>query len=243
MLCLRLFGLNLPLVDIAFHPKIGRKPVGAHCAAWFYRCRDETMQGRPLHVRNGFEPNTTNPSTIFLDSNGNEHFILRQTPYQARFFSTPIGLIDFHDSRQTVTVRPNHGTAQLMHHHPRRLVASQPQNTLQTYGADAVLLAGHLPDGAKPDRQREMAVLKHSPGSNRHLVTAMATEPAVASHGPSFGCRATRTTPTARPTQCRQILDARLFAGKPLLQLQQRLGIILNHNPKHYRLGSVASNR
>jgi hypothetical protein len=34
-----------------------------------------------------------------------------------------------------------------------------------------------------------------------------------------------------------------LFAGKPLLQLQQRLGIILNHNPKHYRLGSVASNR
>jgi hypothetical protein len=201
------------------------------------------MQGRPLDVRNGFEPNTANPPTIFLDGNGNDHFILRQTPDQARFFSTPIGLINFHDTRQTVTSRPNHRPAQLMHHHPRRLVTPQPQNTLQSYSADAVLLAGHLPDGAEPDRQREMAVLKHSPGSNRHLVAAMATEPAVASDSPSFGCRAARTNPTTRPTQCRQVLDARFLAGKPLFQLQQRPGIILTHNPKHYCLRPVASSR
>jgi len=124
-----------------------------------------------------------------------------------------------------------------MHHHPRRLVTPQPQNTLQTYGADAILLAGYLPDGAKPDRQREMAVLKHSPGSDRHLVSATTAEPAVASHSPSFGCRAARTTPSPGQRNAARFSMACFFAGKPLLQLKQRLGIILFHNTKHYAWG------
>src|ERR1039457_1494917 len=69
---------------------------------------DKTMQGRPLQVWNGLQADTADPPAIFLDSNGNEHFILRQTPDQTRFFGAPIGLIDFYDPRQTVTARPNH---------------------------------------------------------------------------------------------------------------------------------------
>lgn len=82
-----------------------------------------------------------------------------------------------------------------------------------------------------------MAVLKHGPGSDRHLVSAMAAEPAVASHRPSLGCRAARTTPAARPTQARQVRNARLLAAKTLLQLQQRPWIIFAHDLKYNRLG------
>jgi len=95
VLRLWLFGLNLPLVDIAIHPQIGCKPVSAHRAARFCRC-GKTMQGRPFQVWNAFEADTVDPPVIFLYSNGKEHFILRQTPDQTRFFGAPTGLINFH---------------------------------------------------------------------------------------------------------------------------------------------------
>src|ERR1039457_4800972 len=130
-----------------------------------------------------------------------------------------------------------------MQHCPGCFVAPQTQHALLTKGADAVLLAGHLPDGAKPDRQGKMAVLKNSSSRDRHLVAAMTAEPAGAPYCPSFGGCATRATPPRWPAQGRQILGAGLFAGKTPFQLKQRPGIILDHNPKHYCLGLVASSK
>lgn len=122
-----------------------------------------------------------------------------------------------------------------MQHGPRRLVTAQPQDGLQTKGADAVFLAGDLPDGAKLDRQWKMAVLKDGSGRDRHLVAAMAAKPAISPYRPSFGSLTVRACPARGPTQRRQILDTGFLAGKTLLQLQQRPWKVFGH-PRTLRL-------
>jgi len=47
---------------------------------------------------------------------------------------------------------------------PGGFVAPQPQHALDAKGADAVLLAGELRDGAEPDRQGKKAVLENVNG-------------------------------------------------------------------------------
>ena len=201
------------------------------------------MQGCPRQVWDGAEPNAADLPAILLGGDGKQRFVLRQTPGHVRPFRAPIGLINLHGARQAVAAGANYRPAQLMQHGPRRLVTSQPQDALQTKGADAVLLAGNLPDGAKPDRQRQMAVLKDGSGRDRHLVAAMAAKPAIAPYRPSFGSRTARAHPARGPTQRRQILNAGLLAGKTPLRFQQRPWIIFVHDQKHYRLWPVASSK
>ena len=98
-----------------------------------------------------------------------------------------------------------------MQHRPRRLVAAQTKNTLQTQGADAVLLAGNLPHGAEPDRQRHVAVLKNGARNDRHLVATMVAKPAMPPNRPGIATHATRTDPAAGPAQCREVLNTGLL--------------------------------
>src|SRR5690349_17660080 len=56
-----------------------------------------------------------------------------------------------------------HGASQFMQPHPGRLVALQPEHSLQSQGAGTVLLSGNPPHGAKPDRQRGPRILEDRP--------------------------------------------------------------------------------
>jgi hypothetical protein len=50
---------------------------------------------------------------------------------------------------------------------PSGLIASQSQDSFQSQGAGAVLPAGHIPHGAKPNRQRLARALKDRPGQSQ----------------------------------------------------------------------------
>lgn len=56
--------------------------------------------------------------------------------------------------RAAARARSHHGTTQLVQQRPSRLVASQPQNALQSHCVDAILLAGDPPRRPKPQGQR-----------------------------------------------------------------------------------------
>ena len=181
--------------------------------------------------------------SIFLGGDDNQGFELSLPADCARFFAAPVGLVHLDDAIQPIPARTNHGPAQLMQHRPGCLVASQAENALQAQGADAVLLAGDLPHGAKPDRQGQMTVLENGSCRHRHFIPAMIAKPTIAPNRPRIGASASWTDPTARPAQCREVFGASLLAAKAPFQLQQSPRKILVHDPEVYILGLVASSK
>jgi hypothetical protein len=125
-----------------------------------------------------------------------------------------------------------------MQHGPGGLIAAQAQNPLQAQGANSVL--SHRP---KPDRQRQMAVLKNRPRRDRHLVVADGASPAIPPHAAGRRSRTTWTCPSPRPSKHCRILDAGIFAAETFLQLKQSPRIIPAHGSKHDILGSVSSSK
>jgi hypothetical protein len=95
--------------------------------------------------------------------------------------------------QKRVTTRRQSATEGLFRagaHSPGRLVTASAENPLQTPGAHAVLLAGDLPHGAEPDRQRYVTVLKDGPCGDRHLIPAMAAKPTRPPNRPGIGSSA-----------------------------------------------------
>jgi hypothetical protein len=126
VLVIGLLGLHVALVDIAVQFQIGLEAIGSHCAAGFYRCVYEAMQGCSRQIRDRLQPDTA---------------------------------------------WTNHRATQLMQHRPSCLVVPQARHALETKSADAVLLAGKLPDGDQsvrsidadvPPQMSKRAQLLHS---------------------------------------------------------------------------------
>jgi len=86
-----------------------------------------------------------------------------------------------------------------------------------------------------------VAVLQNGPRRDRHLIPALLAAPATPPDRPNIGPSTPGTYPAARPTQSCEVFGAGLFAAKAPLQLKQCPRKILDHDPKHYRLGPVAS--
>src|ERR1017187_8440404 len=66
------------------------------------------------------------------------------------------------------------------------------------------------------------------------------TDPAVMHGRPSLAPTATRTHKTLRPAQRHEVSATGSVRGKPTLELQDRLAIVLGH-ALHYRQGQVES--
>jgi hypothetical protein len=118
---------------------------------------------------------------------------------------------------------------------PGGFIAAQPQNPLHSSRTDAVLLAGHPPDGPKPQHKRFSRPFKDGSSNDRGLIVTSRTPYNSISRMPPFPVPAARASETLRPTQLVQILSAGLLGRKSPLQLQKVLGVIL-HTLKHYIL-------
>ena len=111
---------------------------------------------------------------------------------------------------------------------PCCLITSQSQNPLHTHRTGTILLAGHPPDGAKPQYKWLSRPLKDRSRNDRDLVITRCTSYQLVSRVPAFLVPAARAPETLRPTQFVQILSTGLFRRKSLLQLRKILGVILH---------------
>src|SRR5438105_3002615 len=102
---------------------------------------------------------------------------------------------------------------------PSRLITTQPQHSLQAQRAGSVLLARHIPHGAKPHLQWLPRVLEHGPRSDRSLVIAPAALPQTGTYRPRLAVAATGTPKTFRPTHLGHISTTRLLRREPHLEL------------------------
>src|SRR5579875_746747 len=88
-----------------------------------------------------------------------------------------------------------------------------------------------------------MAVLNDGASRGRYFMPAMLAPPAIPPNLPSLSALAAGTSPTVRPAQPCKVFSAGLFIVKASFQFHQGSWIILDHDPEHYRLWSVASSK
>ena len=128
---------------------------------------------------------------------------------------------------EAIAAGANHCPAQLVQPGPGRLVAAQPQHTLQTERADAVLLAGDEPHRKEPRPQWFAGVLEDRAGRQRHLSATGPTAKQATRHFRRLICYPTsRTDKAVRPSQAAQVRSACRFTAEPSLELLKRPGII-----------------
>ena len=123
----------------------------------------------------------------------------------------------------------DHGATEFMQPSPGRLITLESEHSLQTQGTGAVLLRGHPPHGAEPDRQRSPGALEDR--SRRHG-SLVATTAALQQHSPDRPFAVT-TTPwaaeTIRPSQPGQVRPACFLSAEVRLQLRQIPRVFLDH--------------
>ncbi len=235
--------LNPSLMDITAQPQIGMQTAGSDGASRFDGLSNKSMQVVPGQIRESAQANAANACPVLLSGDGDQGLFFRSPSQGPGFLAAPIRLIHFHDTRQSVTAWTHHSPTQFVQDQPSGLIAAQTQRALQPQRADAVLLAGDVPHGSKPGRQGQMAVLEDSPGGNRRFMPAPTAAPSTSANQPRLGSLTSRTDPSGGPAERCEVLGTRLLVAKALLQLDQNSGVILDHDPKYYSLGSVASSR
>jgi hypothetical protein len=216
---------------------VSQPSVGMDHAAGFHRLFDKANQTTGRSVWNPPHANPPDPFAVFLSRHHNQRLVLRLPTANTLFQAAQVSFVRFHASRESFPPRSHHGPTQFVKHRPGGLIAAQAQNPLQSQSTDAVLLAGDVPHGPKPDPQGQMTVLKNGPRRDRHLIPALVATPAIPSHRPGLCSGAPWTDPSARPAQNCEKLGAGFLAVEAPFQLEQCPRVILAHSPGHYILG------
>jgi len=188
------------------------------------------------------EPDTADPSAIFLDCRYNQRLASDMPTVHALLTTAQIALVDFDHSSQPLTAGPDHSAAKLMQTRPCRLITAPAEHTLQRYRAHTVLLADQQPHGAKPHSQWGSRILKHRARGRRNLIAATGALNTARLQNPTLARFTSRTAESVRPSEIEQILSASLIRAEALLKLQKRPRIILFHDPEHYSLRLPESN-
>ena len=134
-------------------------------------------------------------------------------------------LIDLHLSTQWLARRVDHGSAQLVEHHPCRLISAQFQLALEQKRGNPTFIGRHQVRGPKPQRQGDSRVVENRPRDQRNLMpTCGALPESLSHHGIRALLPAARTREAIRPTTGSQIFLAGLFAGELPLKFAQTPG-------------------
>src|SRR5665647_2556057 len=71
------------------------------------------------------------------------------------------GLIYFNGSGQHIVPGIADGAPKPVQHRPSRRVGTEPEDSIERFGGNAIFSGGHVPCGRKPDGQRRSGVVKN----------------------------------------------------------------------------------
>jgi len=226
---------DLMKVAEPIQPIISVPVVGFHDTAGFNSLFDRWGQAPSRGVCDTLKPDSAYTLPILLCRNDYQRFSLRSTASFPRLLSTDIRLVNLDGAGEPISSWPDHGPAQLMQPCPGGFIAAQPENPLHSSRTGTIFLAGHQPDGAKPQDQRFSRPFKDGSSNDRGLIVTRRTAYQTIARMPSFSVGAARASKTVRPPQLVEILSAGLLGRKSPLQLQKVLGVIL-HTLEYYIL-------
>ena len=147
------------------------------------------------------------PGPFFLRSHNNHCLVNHTASMTPRLGRADKRFINFNFSPESLPFRCNHGTAQFVQPRPCRNIAAQPQNSLDRQGTGSGFLAGHSPDGPKPQDQGLTAILKNRASCDRSLIVALLANHQSALCKTEGSVCTARTNKTIRPSQGQDIRD------------------------------------
>ena len=126
-------------------------------------------------IANPTEPNAAHASAVLLGRDDDQRLLEPAAAARPVLGSADVGFVDLDTSGEPLAPRSHHGPTQLVEPGPGRLIAAQPQHSLQTQGTHSILLTGDVPHGPEPSDKRQMAILKDGARSDRGLIPAIPT--------------------------------------------------------------------
>ncbi len=184
---------------------------------------DQGGHGGRFEIRDDTHPNATCgvPSSLDGDQDRNGPTALElSAAAESRLRTANPGVVDFHFPMERLAGRVDHRAPQFVEHHPRGLVASQPQLPLEHQRRDASRVGRHQVGGPKPQRQRGLRVVQNGPGRQGHLMPARRALPAsVFQDGVGALVRTSRASELFGPPTGGQVLPTRLFGTELTLKL------------------------
>src|SRR4030042_1136781 len=134
----------------------------------------------------------------------------------------------------------NHGASELLEASPGRPITSEPEQPLQSKGADPVLLVGEPPHGAEPSPQGKVAPVKDRSGRDGGLVSALSAHHERSFCSPSPGRSASGAAKPCWPAHLNQICTAGVLRRKPVLEFGEGVGGVLR-DMIYYMWGALDS--
>jgi len=209
--------------------------------AWINSLFDGLVKAFRRSVGHSFKTYPANPSAGFFNRNEHQFLTFSATPTLSRPRPTNVSFINFHDTRKTITVRPNHGSAELVKPIPYDTVATETKNPLKSERADTVFLIGDIPHGSKPKPQRLFGVLQDRARQNGSLKPTFFAKIKRAAHRPQLFAMAFRALNTVRPSCLSQIISAGFLSLKSFFKFHKRPGVIFHGIVQYNMWGLVES--
>ena len=203
--------------------------------AWMNSLLDERHQAFVITFADLPDPDSSKSLGLeHFHSNGHQHFagIALSSNWTDRIFAVRNGkvrLVNFDLTMQQISAGSDHGSPQAMQHGPGCLVASKAKNTLETQGADTVLLVGDIPNSCEPNAQFGSGFVEYGAGRHGCLRIAVRTYYAPAGRVAWLaGGSAFWAHKSVWPTKFVQILPASILRMKPVQKLHPVLWVVLS---------------
>ncbi len=201
------------------------QPVGVDGRSHRHILHEEAVDGLGREVRDDGHAEAPRGPSPPLNCDQHE---CRPAPLQlatssdARLGSTYPRVIDLDFAPEWFASHVDHGSAQLVEHHPGGFVTSEAKLALQEQCRDTPFVGGYQVGGPEPQVQRRLRIMKDGTRSQRYLMTAGGAFPAPSSsQRVAAVVRAARTDETLRPAALRQIFLAGLFGSVFELKLAE----------------------
>ena len=229
---LTLSGQDSGVVSVAKRPNaaVAQPPISQHLRSGLDHLLNEVFQALRGVARNILKSDSARSSSPYFYG-CHDHGLgpLGTKTTAASLTASDNDFIDFNFSGQEFASWPYHGATQLVKAVPRRFVASQPKDSLQSQGADPALLACDPPDRPKPKSKRKVAALKNRACRDGDIRSAGPTVQEAAACLPKLAMGTARTSESRRPSNAGEIIPASFFCADPMLEFEQGSWIKLRH--------------
>lgn len=217
-------------IAVADQARVSGPAIRDHHRTRSHGALHEADQTLPRGVRDPFEPDPPRASTPDFRRDGDQRLGLAQVPLALAGLDAPDeDFIHLDFLRQRLPTWADHRPPQLVQDCPCRLVATQPQGTLESQGAHPALLVRHQPDRLEPHPQGQLSAMEDRSRCHRHVMATGAALPEFPARGPGLAMAAARTAKPLGPPQLTQIHPASVLGAEAVLELQHSAGVIFIH--------------
>ncbi len=216
--------------------------IGTNFASWLNAHFDRRYQDFSRCILNFMKTNSSRATTLIFNCHKHKRLSDSATATFPGVRSSNIGFINLDRSSQPVTIGTNHSCAYSVKHIPCCFIPVEPKNLLKAQGANPVLLTDHLPDGLKPQPQRNTRILEDSARCRGNPIAAtFALVLSILSY-PIFFVTTMRAYKPFSPPYFVKIFPASFFSYEAFRKLKHCIGKIF-HGPYILHVGPIVVNR